>query len=421
MNVLVVGNGGREHALGWKLAQDGRVRRLFFAPGNAGTSALGTNLDLKASDVEGLAAWCAQHRPDRVVVGPEAPLCLGLVDRLEAIGIRAFGPNQSAARLEGSKIFTKELLNKAGIPTARSRRFTALAPALAGLSEFSLPVVVKADGLAAGKGVIIAQSRAEAEEALRDMLERKVFAAAGEAVLVEEFLDGEEASIHALTDGDSYVLLPSSQDHKRVGEGDTGLNTGGMGAYAPAPVVTPEILAQVEREVFVPLLKAFKEEGIDYRGVLYGGLMLTAAGPKVLEFNCRFGDPETEVLLPLLETPLLDLIDAVIDRRLAGAKLKTREGSALTVVLAAPGYPENPRVGGKLEGLEARAANGMIFHAGTRAENGGAASSGGRVLAVSGWGASLEEARTASYGLLGRVKLEGGHFRRDIGHRALKK
>lgn len=421
MNVLVVGNGGREHALGWKLAQDSRVQRLFFAPGNAGTTALGTNLDLKATDVEGLAAWCVQNRPDRVVVGPEAPLCLGLVDRLEAIGIRAFGPNQSAARLEGSKIFTKELLNKAGIPTARSRRYTELAPALAGLSEFSLPVVVKADGLAAGKGVIIAQSRAEAEEALRDMLERKVFAAAGEAVLVEEFLDGEEASIHALTDGDSYVLLPSSQDHKRVGEGDTGLNTGGMGAYAPAPVVTPEILAQVEREVFVPLLKTFKEEGIDYRGVLYGGLMLTAAGPKVLEFNCRFGDPETEVLLPLLETPLLDLIDAVIDRRLAGARLKIREGSALTVVLAAPGYPENPRVGGRLGGLEAQAANGMIFHAGTRAENGKVASAGGRVLAVSGWGPSLEEARAASYGLLGKVKLEGGHFRRDIGHRALGK
>jgi phosphoribosylamine--glycine ligase len=369
--------------------------------------------------VGGLTAWCAENRPDLVVVGPEAPLCLGLVDRLEELGVRAFGPNQSAARLEGSKIFTKELLNKAGIPTAHSRRFTELAPALAGLGAFSLPVVVKADGLAAGKGVIIAQTRAEAEEALRDMLERKVFAAAGEAVLLEEFLEGEEASIHALTDGGSYVLLPSSQDHKRVGEGDTGPNTGGMGAYAPAPVVTPEILARVEREVFVPLLRVFKEEGIDYRGVLYGGLMLTKSGPKVLEFNCRFGDPETEVLLPLLDTPLLDLMDAVIDRRLAGTPLKTSAGSALTVVLAAPGYPENPRLGGALTGLEAADPHGVIFHAGTRAGKDSVESSGGRVLAVSGWGASLHEAREVSYRLLGKVGLEGGHFRRDIAHRAL--
>lgn len=421
MNLLILGSGGREHALGWALARDPRVQRLSFAPGNAGTAALGANLPLAATDLDGIEAWCRAERPDLVVVGPEAPLCLGVADRLEAAGFRVFGPRKDGARLEGSKIFMKEILAEAGIPTAACARFRDSAAAKAYCrSQAAWPQVIKADGLAAGKGVVIAPNLAEAEAALTAMMEDKIFGDSGSEVLIEEFLDGEEASIHAVTDGRDYVLLPSSQDHKRVGDGDQGPNTGGMGAYAPAPVVTPEILATVEAAVFRPLLRTLQARGIDYRGVLYGGLMLTSSGPKVLEFNCRFGDPETEVLIPLLETPLLDLLLATVERRLGALALKIRAASALTVVLAAQGYPEKPLTGQLIDGLEAPVPqDAVVFHAGTKLGPGGIRTSGGRVLAVTGTGANLPEARALAYQTLAAIRFEGANYRRDIGHRAL--
>jgi len=420
MKILLVGNGGREHALGWALARDERVRDLFFAPGNAGTLALGTNLPLKATDLNGIMAWCREERPDLVVVGPEAPLCLGLVDRLHAEAIPAFGPDRECAQLEGSKIFAKDLLIESGIPTARSARFSESEPACAYLDAMAGPVVIKADGLAAGKGVIIAETRSEAEGTIREMLDEGAFGEAGRSILIEEFLDGQEASIHAVTDGQDYVLFPSSQDHKRVGDGDTGPNTGGMGAYAPAPVVTPDLLREVESTVFQPLLNGLRQRGLCYRGVLYGGLMLTSSGPKVLEFNCRFGDPETQVILPLLETPLLDVIMASIHGGIGSLDLSFRKGSTMTVVLASKGYPTSPRIGDPITGLDqVTDPNQIVFHAGTHRENGQITSSGGRVLSVTGWGEGLEQARDEAYRGLCSLHLEGGHFRRDIGHRAL--
>lgn len=422
MHILILGSGGREHALGWALARDARVSRLSFAPGNAGTATLGTNLPFPATDLDAVEAWCRVERPDLVVVGPEAPLCLGVADRLEAAGLPVFGPCQAGARLEGSKVFMKEILAQAGIPTAAAARFTDPAAAKAHCRAQTVwPLVLKADGLAAGKGVVIAHHPDEAERALTAIMEEKIFGAAGNEVIIEEFLDGEEASIHAVTDGRDYLLLPSSQDHKRVGERDTGPNTGGMGAYAPAPAVTPELLATIEATVFRPLLRTLRERGIEYRGVLYGGLMLTARGPKVLEFNCRFGDPETEVLIPLLETPLLDLLLATVERRLGAFPLRVRPAHALTVVLAAPGYPEQPRTGQPIHGLQNPVPeDAAVFHAGTRAHpDGSVTAAGGRVLAVTGTGPTLPAARDLAYQTLSAITFEGAHHRRDIGHRAL--
>lgn len=422
MKILVIGNGGREHTLGWALRRDPRVTSLHFAPGNAGTASLGTNLPLSATDIEGIVAWCIQEKPALVVVGPEAPLCLGLVDRLEQHHIPAFGPTADGARIEGSKTFTKDLLVEAGIPTAGSAHFTDSAKARQYIQAQTVwPLVIKADGLAAGKGVIIAQNAGEALAAVTTIMDERAFGDSGNEILVEEFLDGEEASIHAVTDGKDYVLLPSSQDHKRVFEGDRGPNTGGMGAYAPAPVVTSALLEEIQRTVFQPLLKTLRARGIDYRGVLYGGLMLTSRGPKVLEFNARFGDPETEVLIPLLETPLLDLLLATVERRLGSLALRIRDGSALTVVMAAPGYPEKPVTGQVIEGLTIPAAPGAaVFHAGTALKDGRTTTSGGRVLAVTGTGPTLTAARDLAYQTIHNIRFDGAYFRRDIAHRALK-
>jgi len=422
MKILVIGNGGREHTLGWALHRDPRVTSLHFAPGNAGTASLGTNLPLSATDIDGIVAWCVREKPALVVVGPEAPLCLGLVDCLEQNRIPAFGPTADGARIEGSKTFTKDLLVEAGIPTAGSANFTDSAKARLYIQAQTVwPLVIKADGLAAGKGVIIAQDAGEALAAVTTIMDDRAFGDSGNEILVEEFLDGEEASIHAVTDGKDYVLLPSSQDHKRVFDGDRGPNTGGMGAYAPAPVVTPALLAGIDRTVFQPLLKTLRARGIDYRGVLYGGLMLTSRGPKVLEFNARFGDPETEVLIPLLETPLLDLLLATVERRLGSLALRIREGSALTVVMAAPGYPEKPVTGQTIQGLGTPTAPGAaVFHAGTAMKDGRVTTSGGRVLAVTGTGSSLTAARDLAYQTVNNIKFDGAHFRNDIAHRALK-
>lgn len=419
MKLLIVGSGGREHALGWVLKKDPRIHELFFAPGNAGTASLGHNIPVKANDIPGLASWAREKKPDLVVVGPEVPLCLGLVDELKNLGIPAFGPDQSGARLEASKTFTKDLLLKAGIPTADSAAFTDISQAIAYCAAQSYPLVIKADGLAAGKGVIIAQSQAEAEAALVEIMEQKVFGTSGDVVLIEEFLDGQEASIHAVTDGKNYVLMPSSQDHKRVFDQDKGPNTGGMGAYAPAPIVTPALLKEVEATVIQPIIKALQDAGIDYRGVLYAGLMLTSKGPKVLEFNCRFGDPETEVLLPLLETPLLDIMQATIAGTLGTLNVRIRSGSALTVVLAAPGYPESPKTGGIITGSQQDPGPGaMIFHAGTENKDGKILSSGGRVLAVTGTGPDLVTASQKAYAAVNLIRFDGMHYRKDIGQKA---
>lgn len=418
MRILIVGNGGREHALGWALSQDKRVKKLFFASGNAGTDFLGKNLPVSATELDKLCAWAEKEKPDLTVVGPETPLCMGIVDRFEKIRLKIFGPSQSAARLEGSKIFTKELLNAAKIPTAQSQKFSDSAKAKEYCKTLSYPQVVKADGLAAGKGVIIAQSENEAFAAIDNMMEKKVFGAAGTEILIEEFLDGQEMSVHAVTDGKVYKILPSAQDHKRVFDNDQGPNTGGMGAYAPSPLFTKEARERIEKEIFVPLMNAFHQRGIEYRGVLYAGLMMTSQGPKVLEFNARFGDPETQVLLPLLETPLLDILMGVVDRKLETIDVKIKDHSALTVVLAAQGYPEKPVLGSEISGLDK--ADGMVFHAGTKKEVDRILTAGGRVLSVTGEGLTLKEAYTAAYQLASKIHFAGMHYRKDIGGKVLK-
>jgi phosphoribosylamine---glycine ligase len=418
--VLIVGGGGREHALGWKFAQDPRIQKIWFAPGNAGTAQVGVNLPFASTDLDGITGWAVKERPELVVIGPEAPLCAGLADRLRGAGIRVFGPGAKGAQLEGSKSFCKDLLVRQKIPTARAGSFTTMKEALDFLEGMTFPVVVKADGLAAGKGVVIAESQPEALRAMREMLEDRLFGDAGAKVLLEEFLVGEELSLHAVTDGRNLVFLPSAQDHKRVGEGDTGLNTGGMGAYAPAPRATSQLLAEVEEKIFRPTLAGLAAEGIEYRGVLYAGLMLTKEGPKVLEYNCRFGDPETEVLLPLLRSPLWDLLVAATDGDLAKIVVQTDHGSAMTVVIAAPGYPAYPIFGQRIE-LGKELPDTAIFHAGTRRGKDGVEVSGGRVLAVTGWGTDLKTARERAYAGVKSVRFEGRHFRRDIGHRALGK
>jgi len=416
--VLIVGNGGREHAFGWSFARDPRIQKIWFAPGNAGTSAIGENLALAASDTEGVAQWAAREKPGLVVVGPEAPLCAGLADRLRSLGLRVFGPGKEGARLEGSKSFCKELLVSQKIPTARAGSFRSVEEAVQFSEWLPCPQVVKADGLAAGKGVVIAQSHVEAAQAIRQMMGDRVFGEAGATVLIEEFLDGEELSVHAVTDGKHLVILPGAQDHKRVGEGDTGPNTGGMGAYAPAPRATPDLLREVKERILVPTLRGLAERGIEYRGVLYAGLMLTRSGPKVLEYNCRFGDPETQVLLPLIETPLWDLLGAAADGNLSGLSVKIRSGAAMTVVLAAPGYPMQP-VLGQIIRLGSGSPDSHLFHAGTKAGSQGIQVSGGRVLAATGWGPDLKTARQRAYARAAEVSFDGMQFRRDIGHRAL--
>ncbi|MEM9445629.1 MAG: phosphoribosylamine--glycine ligase [Verrucomicrobiota bacterium] len=423
MKVLIVGSGGREHALGWKLAQDPRVTQLFFAQGNAGTACIGENIPIKNTDVVNLTAWANVNKPDLTVVGPEAPLCAGLVDELQNLGLKVFGPNKKAAQLEGSKHFTKELLTRADIPTATSHTFTdsnAAREYLQSLDKEEFPIVVKADGLASGKGVIISQDLDQALAAIQQIMDDKSFSDAGSKVVIEEFLTGQEASIHAFTDGQTYQLLPTSQDHKRIFDHDQGPNTGGMGAYAPAPLVTPEILNTIKETIFKPLLAQFQKDGIDYKGVLYGGLMIEDSKPKVLEFNCRFGDPETQVLLPLLETPLLDLILAVIDETLDKYKIKIKNDSAVTIVSASQGYPEQPRTGDSITGLETNQSNEeIIFHAGTKKENDQVVTAGGRVLACTALGQDFMSAREKAYKLNKTIQFDGRQYRNDIGQKAI--
>jgi phosphoribosylamine--glycine ligase len=417
MRVLVVGQGGREHAIVEALTRDPSVDEIVAAPGNPGIAASARCLpDVAATDVQGVAA--AADGFDLVVVGPEAPLVAGLADLLEARGVPVFGPNASAARLEGSKAWTKDLLERHGIPAAGSRSFTASGDALSYLEGLAPPFVVKADGLAAGKGVVIAEDLTEAERAIRACLDQDAFGEAGRTVLVEEFLDGRELSLLAITDGTTQTYLEPAQDHKRLGDGDEGPNTGGMGAYSPVPFLSMAAKNQVVTEVFVPLGRALAAEGIHYVGVLYAGLMLTADGPRVLEFNCRFGDPEAQAILPRLRTPLGRTLAAAADGRLGDEPpaLDWTDEACVTVVMASPGYPDAPRTGEPIEGLaEAAAFPGVsVFHAGTSASRGRILTAGGRVLAVTALGDGLDDARGRAYEAVARIRFDGMQYRRDI-------
>lgn len=420
--ILIVGGGGREHALAWNLGGQARGRKIFCAPGNAGTAALGENLPIASEDLDGLVAWAMRERPDLVVVGPEAPLCAGLVDRLDAAAIRAFGPPRAAARIEGSKQFAKEVMRAAGVPTARAQSCDSLEAAQRAAGEFGLPLVIKADGLAAGKGVVICRTPEEVDRCLEAMLSRRCFGAAGDRVLIEEFLEGEEASILALVDGRRAVLLPSAQDHKRIFDGDRGPNTGGMGAYSPAPVVRPPLAERIRTEVFEPVLEELRRRGIVYRGVLYAGLMITPEGPRVLEFNGRFGDPETQAVLARLRGDLYPALNACLDGELDPAMLQWSEEAAVCVVMASGGYPGSYRKGLPIEGLAAAAElpGVTVFHAGTRHEGGRVLTAGGRVLGVTATGEDLDKAVARAYAAVGKIHFEGARFRRDIAARALR-
>ncbi|MBN1269989.1 MAG: phosphoribosylamine--glycine ligase [Kiritimatiellae bacterium] len=422
MRVLVIGSGGREHALAWKLAQDSARPELFCAPGNAGTAEVATNLAIAATDIEGLIGWAARERPDLTVVGPEAPLCAGLVDQFAARDLKAFGPAQPAARLEGSKVFAKEVMQAAGVPTGRAEAFTDSAAACAYARRCGAPLVIKADGLAAGKGVTVCGTVEEAETAIHDAVDHKVFGTAGEKVLVEECLQGEEASILALVDGERVVMLASSQDHKRAFDNDQGPNTGGMGAYSPAPVVSESLWPVIREEIFGRTLRELKKRGMVYRGVLYAGLMMTADGPRVLEFNCRFGDPETQAILPRWEGDILPALVACAEGRLEERHVRWRSEACVCVVMAAGGYPGAYGKGHAVEGLaEAGALPGVVvFHAGTAADSGRVVTAGGRVLGVTALGADLRAAADRAYEAAGRIRFEGVHYRRDIAARALK-
>jgi phosphoribosylamine--glycine ligase len=418
VKILLIGSGGREHALAWRLLRDDPQTTLFTAPGNAGTARLGTNLPIGASDLDALLAWAVQEKPDLTIVGPEAPLCAGVVDRFEKAGLPIFGPNAAAARLEGSKVFTKNFLLRRHLPTAPGAGFSDPRAASAYSRDHpAYPQVIKADGLAAGKGVIIAETPAEAAEAIHRIMELRVFGDAGRELLIEEFLPGREMSVHVLTDGVSHVILPISQDHKRLGDGDTGLNTGGMGAYAPAPFATKALEEQISREIVGPVLAAFLQEGLDFRGILYIGIMWTKLGPRILEFNVRGGDPETQVLLPLLDTPLLELLQAVRERRLGKLEVKFNANHAVTIVLAAAGYPGEPETGVPIDGLDLEMPGTTVFHAGTKLEKGKVLSNGGRVLSVTAWAPGLAAARELAYRRLDKIHFAGSRHRRDIAAR----
>lgn len=422
MNVLVIGGGGREHALCWKLAQSPRLGKLYCAPGNAGIARVAAIVGLNPSDHGTILAFCRDAAIGLVVIGPEQPLVEGLADALRAEGISVFGPSAAAAQLEGSKGFTKELCRANGIPTAAYARFEEAAAARAYVGTHPLPVVIKADGLAAGKGVVIAETRAEAEAAV-DMMFEGGLGAAGASVVIEEFLTGEEASLFALVDGATAIPFGSAQDHKRVGDGDTGPNTGGMGAYSPAPVLTTELEARAMREIVEPTARAMSAAGTPFSGVLYAGLMLTADGPKLIEYNARFGDPECQVLMARLDGDLLDLLHAVAKGRLADVRPAWRDETALVVVMAAEGYPGTPRKGTEIGGVEDVEATGaIVFHAGTRRDGDGRLlADGGRVLGVAALGESVTEAQTRAYAAVDKLHWPGGFCRRDIGWRAVER
>lgn len=425
MKILVVGNGGREHALLWKLRRDAPDAELFVTRANGGMAGLATSIPLGPGEMQALAGWAEQNAVDLTVVGPEAPLAEGIADHFTTHGLPVFGPTRAAAQIEASKAFAKGVMQRHGIPTAAFQVFEALEPARAFVRDFGRPVVVKASGLAAGKGVVVADDTAQALDALEEMLSGAAFGPAGAQVVVEERMTGEELSVFALTDGENVVPMLPAQDHKRVGEGETGPNTGGMGAYAPVSLATPALMARVEEEILRPTVAAMAAEGHPFRGLLYAGLMLTPQGPKVVEFNCRFGDPETQVVLPLLRSSLLEPLLAIArGESIAGTRLEWHPGAAATTVLASAGYP-----GDYPTGLPVRiapdvdpAGDVLVFHAGTaRTDNGTLVTSGGRVLAVTALAPTVGEAAARSRAAAERIHFDGRHFRRDIGWREARR
>ncbi|WP_028055882.1 phosphoribosylamine--glycine ligase [Sphingobium bisphenolivorans] len=418
MNILLLGSGGREHALAWKLAQSPALTTLYAAPGNPGIAQHATLVDLDATDHRAVVDFCLRHSIGLVVIGPEAPLVDGLADNLRVKGFPVFGPGKKAAQLEGSKGFTKDLCKRANIPTAAYERVTSKDGAIAALDDFALPVVIKADGLAAGKGVIIAETREKAVEAIEDMFSGS-FGAAGAQVVLEEFMVGEEASFFALTDGSAILPFGSAQDHKRVGDGDTGPNTGGMGAYSPARVLTSELEAEVIEKIIRPTVDTLAAEGTPYSGVLYAGLMLTAEGPKLIEYNARFGDPECQVLMMRFDGDLAALLLAVAQERLADeGPVELADRTALTIVMAAKGYPATPEKGGAIRGIDAAEATGArVFHAGTAEKEGAIVANGGRVLNVTATGETVKAAQQAAYQAVDAIDFKTGFCRRDIGWR----
>jgi phosphoribosylamine---glycine ligase len=423
MKVLVIGSGGREHALVWKIRQSPRVTKIYCAPGSAAIGELAEPVAIQPEQIERLANFATKEKIDLTVVGPELPLTLGIADLFESRGLRIFGPNKAAAQLEGSKAFAKEMLQKNNIPTASSGTFTETISAFQYLAQQTAPYVIKADGLAGGKGVIICQSLAEAQSAVEEILVRRAFGKAGDKVVIEEFLDGEEASFMVLTDGAHILPLASAQDHKRVFDGDQGPNTGGMGAYSPAPVVTAALHERILREILTPLLTGLKKENIDYRGVIYVGLMITEAGPKVLEFNARFGDPECQPIMMRLKSDLIPLLEAAIDGKLATIQCEWSNEPAVCVVLAADGYPGSYGKGKEIRGLKKLKnwQKGFVFHAGTVKDNDRWFTSGGRVLGVTARGESIADAVKEVYRAVQEISWDGIHYRKDIARRALRK
>jgi phosphoribosylamine--glycine ligase len=422
MRILVIGSGGREHALVWKISQSPRVTKIYCAPGSAGIEELAESVRISPEQIAQLAAFAAKEKIDLTVVGPELPLTLGIVDLFESRGLRIFGPNKAAAQLEGSKTFAKNLLRANHIPTGSFGTFTDATAAKTYLAQQKPPYVIKADGLAGGKGVVITAKIAEAQAVVDDILVNKVFGNAGDKLLIEEFLDGEEASFMVLTDGEHVLPLASAQDHKRVFDHDEGPNTGGMGAYSPAPVVTPEIHHRVLRDILTPLLAGLKSQDIHYRGVIYVGLMITKDGPKVLEFNARFGDPECQPIMMRLKSDLIPLLEATIDGNLRQVKAEWHEDPAVCVVLSANGYPGTYDRGKEIAGLEKLKDwhNGFVFHAGTAKDNGRWLTSGGRVLGVTARGATITDAVKEAYRAVDKISWDGMHYRKDIAQRELK-
>ncbi|RHM56114.1 phosphoribosylamine--glycine ligase [Mitsuokella sp. AF33-22] len=423
MNILVIGSGGREHTLAWKLAQSPLATKLYAVPGNPGMAEVATCIPgVDICDNAALVKLAQDKAIDLVVVGPEVPLTNGVVDAMNAAGIKAFGPTRLAAELEGSKSFSKNLMKKYGIPTAKYEVFTNADEARAYVEKEGAPIVIKADGLAAGKGVIVAMTKEEALEAVHEIMDDAAFGKAGSRVVIEEFMDGEEASLLAFTDGRTIVPMVSSQDHKRAYDGDKGPNTGGMGTYAPAPVMTKELVAEATEKILKPVIAAMAKEGRPYKGCLYAGLMITDEGPKVVEFNARFGDPETQVVLPLLESDLVEIMLACVDGTLSDLDIKWSDGAAVCVVMASGGYPKSYQKGFAIDGLEkAKAADTLVFHAGTAEKDGAVVTNGGRVLGVVAKAPTVKEAVDKAYKGVAAITFQDAFYRKDIAHRALER
>ena len=425
MKIVIIGSGGREHALGYSISRSPLCEKIWFLPGNGGTSSIGENVAIDLKDHTGVSEFCRVNAIALVVIGPEIPIVEGLSDHLREAGFRVFAPTKSAARVESEKSYAKAIMVKYGIPTAAFREFDSsqYTGAVEYVKSGNFPVVLKADGLAAGKGVVIARSYDEAEAALEEMMISRVFGVSGDRVVIEEFMEGEEASIFAITDGTDFVCLPAAQDHKRIGDGDTGPNTGGMGAYAPAPLITPELQKVVDATIIKPFLDALREEGNPFTGCLYAGLMITRDGPKVVEFNCRFGDPETQAVLPVVDGDILQLLSSVASGKIDKLAVKGAKGAAVCVVAASGGYPGNFKKGFPVEGLDQANEGSIVFHAGTGIKDGVPLTTGGRVLGVTAISETGEigEAIRIAYNSLAMINFTGIYYRKDIGHRAIEK